>query len=398
MACVLRTLYKLRLLHVLSNQLSHIYKVNKEVFDRDDPDAIKRYFRMSKQFAFYNLTLLAKNGQDFLHAIANMRRQKDKGAGALYCCAQTGVMDSNALSCAEIRLEVNGFNDTLHANEILSKLLLLVLGNPDPFSVAMSGEIDELEISNRLECTIVAVPIKNNKVQQKLIISPAKSQELVALVVAFVSCNPRMFTPYAMPGLIASNLHFGITKLMPCTTKPGSGPLQFTKMMTILDGFVQVMYDANLKRKENPKRLSNNTYLHQYMLKETTDFTRIMPDNSHNQTKPPVPAWAAVNDLTDEDLMQIDGNVVQPSLEHAERQVGGLGQKPCNSLSLRDLPGLKRNSNIVLKRTPMTSNNQKQSVKDKQQQINDKKRQIPESYFNNSAERDQYLHPQKKAK
>ena len=125
MACVLRTLC----VHVLSNQLSHIYKVNKEVFNRDDPDAIKRYFRMSKQFAFYNLTLLAKNGQDFLHAIANMRRQKDKGAGALYCCAQTGVMDSNALSCAEIRLEVNGFNDTLHANEILSKLLLLVLGN-----------------------------------------------------------------------------------------------------------------------------------------------------------------------------------------------------------------------------------------------------------------------------
>ena len=187
-------------------------------------------------------------------------------------------------------------------------------------------------------------------------------------------------------------------RLTPRPTKPGPGPLQFTKMMTILDGFVQVMYDADLKRKENPKRLSNNTYLHKYTLKETTDFTRIMPDNSHDKMKPPVPAWAAVDDLTDEDLMQIDGNVVQPSLEHAERQVGGLGQKPCSSLSLRDLPGLNRNSNIVLTRTPMTSKNQKQSVQDKQRQIYNKKRQIPESYFNDSAERDQYLHPHKKAK
>ena len=187
----------------------------------------------------------------------------------------------------------------------------------------------------------------------------------------------------------------------PRPTKPGSGPLQFTKMMTILDGFVQVMYDMQLGRADKPARTYTSgicEFLYKYILRESIDFTRIMPDNSHDKVKPPVPAWAAVDDLTDEDLMQIDGNVVQPSLEHAERQVGGLGQKPCNSLSIRDLPGLKRNSNIVLTRTPMTSKNQKQSVQDKQRQIYNKKRQIPESYFNDSAERDQYLHPHKKAK
>ena len=65
-----------------------------------------------------------------MNAIASMRRQKNSGAGALYCCGQTGLMDSNALSCAEVQMEVNGFNDTLRANEILSKLFELVLGNP----------------------------------------------------------------------------------------------------------------------------------------------------------------------------------------------------------------------------------------------------------------------------
>ena len=114
--------------HIL--QLCNIYKVKKQAFDPEDKDAIKRYFRVDKQFAFHNLTILSRNGSDFMNAIASMLRQKNNGAGALYCCGQTGLMDSNALSCAEVQMEVNGFNDTLRANEILSKLFELVLGNP----------------------------------------------------------------------------------------------------------------------------------------------------------------------------------------------------------------------------------------------------------------------------
>ena len=143
--------------------------------------------------------------------------------------------------------------------------------------------------------------------------------------------------------------------------------MQFTKMMAILDGFVQVMYDMQLSRADKPARTYTagiRGFIYKYILRESTDFSRIMPDNSHNQTKPPVPAWAAVNDLTDEDLMQIDGNVVQPSLEHAERQVGGLGQTLCRALRIGDLPGLKRNGNLVLKRTAITSGERKRHKKD----------------------------------
>jgi len=218
-----------------------------------------------------------------------------------------------------------------------------------------------------LDCVDVEVPMSNGKSNRKLVISNAKAQELVALTVAFVKCNPRLFSPYLMPSI---------------------NQLQLTKMITVLAGFAHTMYDMEFKRKDNPHRGSVNnvrTRVQKYICSESSDFVRVMPDDSHSKNKPAVPAWKSVNDLTDPELMQIEDNVVQPSLEHAERQVGGLGLSACRPLHHRDLPGFKWKSrqvpmNLRLERTMTTFADRVRQIRlNQMRQIRNKKRLLKQN-------------------
>ena len=281
-------------------------------FDPTDSEAIKRYSRPAKRYAFENLKMLANNGPDFLSALAQRERDSLKTAAGLDACWKAGRYNSCVLTRAEVLTGVVGISNDILANRAASRFIEAMVGVPDPFNIPV---LTEKEISDRLECQLITLTNKDDeegkKSREVLCLSVTKKQEILDLFNQWVLCKPEIHTPRCMPGAI---------------------PLSLVKAVHLLDHVMEIMFDMRYKRQENSTRSSRkekHKRNYAYEALESSDFTRCTSDI----TKPILPIWSThVHNLTEPNILQVGKGVVQPSLHLNERQAG--------KLKLWDLPGI----------------------------------------------------------
>ena len=97
-----------------------------------------------------------------------------------------------------------------------------------------------------------------------------------------------------------------------------------------------VMYSMDYIRQPNAKRSGpNSKRLNVYACSDLGDFTRHVKGASVDPTRPSIPEWAQVplDELSEAEVLQCDGRIIQPGLKFARRQAVDF----CS----HDLPGIK---------------------------------------------------------
>jgi hypothetical protein len=299
-------------------------------FDPENTEALERYERADVLGAFRNLTMLARNGTDFISAIRRRRRDVAKSRAGHEYARQSGKFSEPIISRSETLAGVEGDNYDYDANKAASKLTQFFTGVQNPFSIPSITQ-DELEA--RFQCGLVRMASKKRrradegeeepKEREVLCLSLASKAQFKGFFDEWILCEPRLHAPYRIPG---------------------DEPLTLIRAIHLFSHTLSVMYNMEFKRQSNARRTGaarRPEYV--YTTSDIGDFHRLLKgpcddaaqDQVINATKPQIPSWCQepLQDLSEADVLQSDGRIIQPGLEFARRQAVDF----CS----HDLPGIK---------------------------------------------------------
>ena len=174
-----------------------------------------------------------------LHAHNNLELLQSNG-----CCFEE--------SLASI-LKADVGHSAINAIQITSSIVQMVTGESNPFKLAQKIHL-EPDIRNRLECYLM--PYKYQKrIKDEFCLAPAKKQEFIALVNAWLRCNTRLYQIRNMPE---------------------DGPLKMVRVIHIMDKILETMFDIRFTRQENVIRFWEGLVqksIYSYIARESTEFT-----------------------------------------------------------------------------------------------------------------------------